>query len=280
MSDLPVDHLPGANFPPPDLKVGQDLADELAASNQDLLARQMELLGGVERVPDSIDDDEMSSKLAAFLTQLNGFVKHADAERQKRKEPYLSGGRVVDGFFSQLMLPITKAFTALNSRQTAYGVAKANRIRREAEERARLEREEAARKQREAEKAERDRKAAERDAKRAVDETARKESEAKARDAQARADAARNAQDEANAQAGAAAKTANSSDAELSRVRGDMAGMSIRTRYTFDVVDITKVPPEYLEVNTRVVNAAIAGKNGKRDIPGLNIYPDKASVNR
>lgn len=272
----------GHNLPPTpiDLKTGHELADELAASNHDLLTRQMELLDGVTRAPESIDDDEVSGRMAAFLTQLNGFVKHADAERQKRKEPYLSGGRVVDGFFSQLMLPIQKAFTTLNSRQTAYGQAKAAKIRREAEERQRLEREEAARKQREAEKAERDRKAAEREARKAVDETARVEAEARAKEAQDRADAARKAQDEANAQAGAAAKTANASDAELSRVRGDMAGMSIRTNMDWELVDITKVPPEFLEVNARMVKAAISGKNGKRDIPGLRIFESKQAVNR
>lgn len=44
--------------------------------------------------------------------------------------------------------------------------------------------------------------------------------------------------------------------------------------WTFEVVDITKVPVLYLDVDTAVVRAAI--RDGERDIPGLRIYQEES----
>ena len=45
--------------------------------------------------------------------------------------------------------------------------------------------------------------------------------------------------------------------------------VSFRSIWTFEVVDISKVPAEYLTVNSKAVNEAI--KNGIHEISGLNI---------
>jgi len=52
--------------------------------------------------------------------------------------------------------------------------------------------------------------------------------------------------------------------------------VTTRKRWTFEVVDIEKVPREYLIVNDKKVNQAI--KKGIRDIPGLKIYQKEKIV--
>jgi len=47
----------------------------------------------------------------------------------------------------------------------------------------------------------------------------------------------------------------------------------VQKRWTFEVVDKSKVPVEYLSVDSTAVRAAI--RDGERDIPGLRIYQEK-----
>ena len=51
-----------------------------------------------------------------------------------------------------------------------------------------------------------------------------------------------------------------------------------REIWKFELVDIDKVPHEYLEVNSKAVNQAI--KMGRREIPGLKIWQDDSIVFR
>ncbi len=46
------------------------------------------------------------------------------------------------------------------------------------------------------------------------------------------------------------------------------------------MIDIAKVPAEFLQVNGPLVNAAIRGQNGRRDIAGLRIFPVETAQNR
>lgn len=272
--------VPGSNNPPPDLKLGDELLEQLSAENLKLTQRQIELLEAVNRAPATVESDEVASNMAAFLKQINDFVKSAKVAHDDKKAPYLNGGRIVDNWFAQLTLPLTKAFTMLNQRQTTFLTAKAAKARREAEEKAAAERAEADRKRREAEKAEADRRRAERDAKKAQDDAARQAADARAAQANAAAEEARRLQAEADAAAQAAAKTATASDAALARTHGDYAMATLRKVWTYEVVDLAKVPVEYLTVNDRVIKAAISGKDGKRDIPGLRIFDQNAAVSR
>lgn len=78
-----------------------------------------------------------------------------------------------------------------------------------------------------------------------------------------------------------------------SPARGKFGGsVSMRTTMEAELdesiktlADLSKIPAEYLLplsecVNWKVVRAAISGKNGKRDIPGLRIYEKKSVVGR
>jgi flagellar biosynthesis GTPase FlhF len=274
---------PGGNNPPPDLKVGEELVEQLHEQNAALLSRRDELLASAaEFAADhpTIDDDETSGLLAGIIRQLGDDAKIAEKTREGVKAPWLAGGRAVDGFFNAITVPLEKMAAKLNEGQTAYQRAKAARIKREAEERARKEREAEDARRREAERAERERQAAERAARKATDDAARAAAAERQREANERAEAARKAEEEARAQRQAAQKVADSNAAERSRTRGEVAMASLRTTYHFRVVDITLVPAHLLLVNEAMVKAMIRGKNGVREIPGLLIYAVEESVNR
>ncbi len=264
---------PGHNNPPPDLKIGDALRDQLASEYAGIVSRKRTLLQMAEDFKadyPSVNDDETSGLLAGVITQIRAHVKSVDKVREGVKSPYLEGGRIVDGFFNgTIMTPLDKAATALNAMQTAFLRAKAEKARREAEAAAEAARKEEEARRREAEKAEREARA-----------LARKGDEEAAAEAKRKADAAREEQDRAAAARQQEAKVAASSNADRSRVRGDLAMASLRTTIKFEVIDITKVPAAYLQVNTALVNAAIRGKDGLRDIPGLRIFEEQEAANR
>lgn len=61
-------------------------------------------------------------------------------------------------------------------------------------------------------------------------------------------------------------------------VRGNTGSVTgIQQHWVFEVEDLDKVSRKYLIIDEKMVNAAIKGKHGARDIPGLRIY-DKGKV--
>lgn len=64
------------------------------------------------------------------------------------------------------------------------------------------------------------------------------------------------------------------------KVRGDFAALGTRVLYTYRVTDITKIPSELLLVNHSAIMALIHGKDGRRDIPGLEIEVTVEAANR
>ena len=60
---------------------------------------------------------------------------------------------------------------------------------------------------------------------------------------------------------------------ELTRTRGVGGALTaLKTVWTYEVEDITKVPTHLLQVNDAAVRAAI--KQGAREVPGLRIWND------
>jgi len=57
---------------------------------------------------------------------------------------------------------------------------------------------------------------------------------------------------------------------ELVPVEADVGNSTTEMRWTYDLVDIKKVPKEYIELNLGAIRKAISG--GERNIPGLKIY--------
>ena len=282
MSELP---LRTHNNPPPALKIGEALREQLTDEHSDLVRRRDELMQMADDFDAdyaTVEDDETSGVLAGIITQITKSSKSADQIREGIKAPYLEGGRIVDGFFNAgISSKLDARAKKLNEKQTSYQRAKADRARREAEEAARKARAEEDARRREAERAEREQRAAELAARRAKDDAeGARLARQRAEEANRRAEEARQAEERARVEREEQARVAASSAADRSRVRGDYAVSSLRTTWKFRVLDLRLIPPEFLMVNEPLLNAAIRGKSGRRDIPGIEVYEDQTAQNR
>jgi hypothetical protein len=248
----------GDNSPPPEIEI---LRERLSDSNVTLLARRDELLASLPRVPAIIEDEQTCGKVADLIKLFTACAKSAEGARIAAKEPFLESGRAVDGFFKQIIDPLTKAKITIETKLTAYQriqVAEERR-RREAEEQ--RQREEASRLAREAaEQAALMRSQTDLDAAVSADELAR----------QAAADAER------------AAKAAAVKPAELSRARGDFGAVaSLRTWWDMrdldrDVVDLEALRPHIaLDAIEKAVRSFI--RAGGRKLRGAAIFENTTS---
>lgn len=267
------------NFPPPD---ADPLRDRLSMDYGTQVERAKALIEAAAAVPDPTDDD-MAGALGDQAVQIAAHIKLMGTTHSSEKEPYLRNGRTVDNFFfpwcgdktGKLVLAVNK----LRARATVYASAKAARLKREAEEAARIQREEAARLAAEA---------AARDA-----EARRLAAEAEARAAETRASASLASQAAAETRASAdlmdqavaveaeAAKAeqvvAVSKPAAFGKTRGDLGSLTtINTQWTFadlrrDALDLEPLrqhlPAEALE---KAVRAFV--KAGGRELRGVRIY--------
>lgn len=258
---------PGDNRPPP-LEL---LRDELEAENEALLRRKDELLGAVARMPD-IASDETAGKVADLIKMITACAKKADSARVSRKEPFLEGGRAVDGYFKARILDqLDKAKKGVEAKLGVYLRAKADRERRAREEADRIARQAA-------------QDAADQAAKAA--DAMRTE-----KDLDKAMDLARQAE-EATAQAAVATKAAAAKPADLSRTRGDAGALgTLQARWTFKDIDRNSVNLEmlrnYLSVDeigkaVRLYIKAMGAEEmkriitteGRQPIKGVTIYEE------
>jgi len=254
MSDALAEIL-GHNLPPPDLLVGEALREKLQDENRDLLKRRDDLLAAAERIP-AIDSDDIAGRVSDFVKQLTALTKAAETKRTDAKEPYLEGGRNIDGFFRAITDPVAKTKDSVQKRLTTY--------LREKEEQARQARMAEERKARE------------------TAEAARREAEelAKAAASAAQLDAAIEAERSAEIAAADLAKAQAAADvkpAELSRTRGEYGSVaSLRTEWVFDNIDRQNLDLEALRpyLPGDALDRAIRGfiKSGGRELRGVNIY--------
>jgi hypothetical protein len=251
------------NNPPPDLLVGDALREKLASENNDLIRRRDDLLAAAGRIP-AIDSDDIAGRVSDYIKQLTALTKAAESKRTDAKEPYLEGGRNIDGFFRAITDPVAKAKTAIERRLTDYLREKEARERREREEQERLAREAA--------------------------ETARREAEARARalaDEQSlqAAIAAEKAAETASADLVKASQAAEVKPAVLSRTRGDYGAVSsLRTQWVFEGIDRETLDLEALRFHIPAdgIEKAVRSfiKAGGRELRGTRIYETTAAVVR
>lgn len=253
----------GSNHPPRDLLTGDALREKLTDDNLALLSRRDELLAAADRVPD-IADEETASKVSDFIKQLMALHKTSETARVGTKEPYLEGGRGVDGFFKAITDPVAKAKAAVERKLTQYLRDKADRERREREEQARLAREEQDRRDREAREA-----------------AAKIKSEQDLADAIERERLAKVAEaDTTKAENAAAAKPA-----ELSRTRGEYGSVSsLRTSWTFRDLDRAQLDLEMLRQHIPADGLEKAVRSfiraGGRSLAGVVIFETTDAVVR
>lgn len=240
------------------------LPDDLEKTTLDLAVRRNDLLASGQRAPQVIADEPTAEKFADAIRQINAAVKLIETHRTGTKEPFLAGGKLVDGVYRKISDPLLDLKKEMERRLTVY--------QREKEAKARREREEAARLAREAE------------------EAARREAEAAAA-AMASAqdlDAAVMAEQvaaQAAADAERARKDAEVKAADLSRSRGELGAVaSLRTFWTFrdldrDRIDLEKLRPHLpLAALEAALNAYI--RAGGREIAGAVIFEDTKTTVR
>jgi len=242
----------------------EPIRDRLNEDHADLISRMNELVEAQTRVPEC-DDDSAAKKIGDYIKQLSACMKDSDGRRVKEKEPYLEGGRRVDGFFKDVKETLDKIKAKCNKDLTTYQkeVAKQERIAlaRQAEEDARIAAEAAA-------EAEAALEIATSDAN--LENAVEKEEEAI----------------EAAEVASISEKQAEQSAADLSRTRSTSGGSvsSLRTFWTFrdfskDVIDLEKLRPFLTEADIeKALNAYI--KSGGREIQGATIFEDQKSIVR
>lgn len=273
MSDTtPQDH---DSAPAPmghNLPQGDDLVTVLTEQNADLIARRDELLDALDRVPETIEDEDTNGKVADFVKQIGAAIKRTDDRRKTEKEPYLEGGRNVDGVFRKIADPLVKAKETLTKRMTAY-----QRVKAEEERRRRLEEEEAAR--REAAEAEARARAAEAEAQAETGHQASRQIDA---------DSAAKQAEQASADAVKASRAAGAKAADMHRSRGDYgATSSLRTYWDFEIVNLNKIPLAKLRphIPQNAIEQAIRSyiRAGGRDLGGddvVRIFENTTAVVR
>ena len=252
---------PGDNLPPAD---ANPLRDRLADQYEELTTRRDDLLAGIAETPGSVDDEDTARKVTDWIKQIAACIKNANSIRVSEKEPYLEGGRQVDGYFKTITEPLDKGKKKIEGRLTLYQRQVAaeekrrrDEERRDAEEAAALAVEVAARAA-EALRMERDLDAA----------------------VQAEAAAEQAAADAVKAQVAADAKAA-----DMSRTRGDYGGVSsLRTRWVGILTTRAGLDLESLRdhIPEAALEQAIRSfvKAGGRKLSGAQIYEDTMTVVR
>jgi hypothetical protein len=189
-----------------------------------------------------IENDYIGGLANDFANDMKAATEALDKTRERIKKPVLHAQRLIDGEARKLSDELAAANTVVRQRLEAW-----------------LRRKEAAL-----------REAAEKEAARLALEAQTAMNEAAASTDPHALDVAVDAIDAAQE----AERLATASTLELTRSRGVGGGMSaLKEVYLYEVVDITKVPVAYLQVNDKVVKAAI--QSGTRDIRGLRIYAEK-----
>jgi len=219
-----------------------------------LLARRDQLLEAFARFEashgDGIQSDEVAGRAADFARLLAREANKAEAVRKGLKAPLLAAGRALDRFFkTDLSDGLAAAAAKVEALLGIWQRAKVTAERQLRDAAARAAREVA------------DRLAAE--AMRSGDPNL-------AQQARQADDAAQRA--EAVLHTGLAA---------VGRTAGEAGAVaSLKSHWTYEVVDFAQVPHEWLIIDDRKVRSAIRGEDGLRDIPGLRIYNDPQTVVR
>lgn len=244
--------------------MAESLRDDLTEKHASIRTRAAELIAAADRVPETIDSDELAGKVGDFIKQVTACHKAAEGARVAEKEPHLAASRVVDGFFKTITDPLDTTKRMIERRVTTYLREKADAERRERE---RIAAEERA-------KAEAARKVAEEAERKAQDDASLQNAiEAEAARKQADADAAQ------------AQKASEAKAADLSRTRGDYGSVaSLTTFWDFKDLDRATLDLEALRAHipTDALEKAVRSfvKAGGRKLDGVNIFENTRAAVR
>ena len=247
----------GHNKPPTDAEY---LQNGLKDNHEKLLESADKLLDAATRLPAEVTDEETAGKVSDYIKLVTGCMKNLEGARISEKEPFLSLGRVVDGFFKRPIDSLDMVKRKAQRPLDAFLIAKANAERKRREEIA-------AEEQRKA-------KAAQEEAMRLAEANKPKE-----------ADKAMETAAIAENTAAKLEKAAEVKPAELARSRGESGALaSLRTTWVGEITDIAALNLETLrhhihpEALQKAVNSFV--KAGGREMPGVRIYEKSETVVR
>ena len=130
----------GHNAPP---SLDEILQDRLRQKYASLVDNSNKLCETVGRMPSVIENDEAAASAQDLIKMITGHTKSLEAERVNEKEPFLSQGRAVDGFFKFTIDKLEAAKRMAYSPLDTYLKKKEAEARRVREEEARKLREKA-----------------------------------------------------------------------------------------------------------------------------------------
>ena len=257
----------GDNQPPED---ADPVRDRLTENYAELIARHSYLLASeAERVPEVIEDDETAKDVSDYEGDLAKCLKALEGARVNEKEPFLTAGRAVDGFFQKLAGSLGGAKTMANDALTVYGRKKRDAERKRRQEEERLAREEAERARQESEAADRVAMEAQEGTDRALDTAIEAEDKAE----QARADLVK------------AERATEASAAEMSRSRSDKGtGFGLVTFWDYRalnrrIIDLEKLR-QHLPEDAIISAVKSYIKAGGRELTGVEIFENTRNRTR
>ncbi len=243
----------GHNLPPDPLDP-VEIARRLEETHARIFARADELKESVARMPDEIEDEVMAAKFTDTGAMVNACRKAAEAARVAEKAPFLDGGRQIQAYFGAPLATLDALKRKIQGPLTEF------QIKKEREERRRLEAE---------------RKAAEERAKKLAEEA---KDEVDLEEAVA-------AEDHAHT----AAKAAEAKPAELSQSRGQYGSVaSLRKTWTFTIENRSLIPIERLrpylsddaidKAIRSLIRAEVTPTGKAVDLPGVKIFQQAKSA--
>ena len=239
-----VDQVFGHNKAPLDEVLKADFAD-MQKAIADLLAEAGDL-------PNKVTSDDDQVKVGRWIVKARAYAKRADEVRQAENKPVLAAQRGINAFFAAMSDPIDKAV------KKAQAMADDFVRRKEAEERARAQRE--------------------------ADEARRKAQEAEERAAKAKsAEAAGRAEGKAealHAEADAAEERALTAAAHLTRHRAEGVTTSARATYDWEFTDKDAVYGTLGVLGNFIAEAAVVtaingmvrAQKGRASLPGIRVF--------
>lgn len=227
------------------------IRERLSEDHKDFIDRADVVIASCGRMPSEVTDEDMAGKFGDQIKILTAAVKDANGRRTMEKEPFLEGGRAVDGFFKTISEKLETHKREAQKPLAVYERAKADAERRRREEEARKAEAEAA------------------------------AAAAAAVDSEEALDAAVAAEEVA----GKAVVEAGATAADMSRTRGKFGSVSsLRTTWGFEDLDRESLDIEALRhhIPQAALETAVRAfiKAGGRELKGVRIVENTDVVVR
>jgi hypothetical protein len=256
MNDTSLVHVRDTNAPPPPTPLSpREIAEFLDYAGTQLKDRRAEVTAALDAniaAHPEIEDDEVLATIAENMRLAAALGRTAEERRVQHKDPFLEGGRVVDGWFKRFRAPLDKAMAPVQAAMDAYGARKLARQQAEAEAQ---------------------RKSAQAEADRAI---------ARASEALRQGGSASAALDlaaDAALRAEEAEERTHARPADLTRTYSDFGAVaSVRQKWKWRVVNAAAVPREYLMIDDDLVKVAAKKRDSAGKpvvmIPGIEFYAE------